>query len=105
MKIGRIKGVQAAAGEWRVFGRNLLVPDIALYAPYANAVFGPVQDHLPFHVADKSPAAARASDSGLRASKRTSAPNSASAEAAARPIPWDPPPTMARFPARGCCMQ
>lgn len=29
LKIGRLKGVQAAAGEWRVFGRNLQVPDIA----------------------------------------------------------------------------
>ena len=29
LKIGRLKGVQAASGEWRVFGRNLQVPDIA----------------------------------------------------------------------------
>jgi exodeoxyribonuclease V gamma subunit len=34
----------------------VLVPDIERYAPFAHAVFGPVQDHLPFHVADKSPA-------------------------------------------------
>jgi exodeoxyribonuclease V gamma subunit len=35
----------------------VLVPDIAAYAPFAHAVFGPVREHLPFHVADKSPAA------------------------------------------------
>jgi exodeoxyribonuclease V gamma subunit len=34
----------------------VLVPDIERYAPFAHAVFGPVQDHLPFHIADKSPA-------------------------------------------------
>lgn len=34
----------------------VLVPDIDRYAPYAHAVFGPVEEHLPFHVADRSPA-------------------------------------------------
>lgn len=34
----------------------VLVPDIDRYAPYAHAVFGPVAEHLPFHVADRSPA-------------------------------------------------
>jgi exodeoxyribonuclease V gamma subunit len=34
----------------------VLVPDVERYAPFAHAVFGPVQEHLPFHVADKSPA-------------------------------------------------
>lgn len=34
----------------------VLVPDIDRYAPYAHAVFGPVQFHLPFHVADRHPA-------------------------------------------------
>jgi exodeoxyribonuclease V gamma subunit len=34
----------------------VLVPDIERYAPFAHAVFGPVQEYLPFHVADKSPA-------------------------------------------------
>jgi excisionase family DNA binding protein len=29
LKIGRLKGVQAESGEWRVLGRNLQVPDIA----------------------------------------------------------------------------
>ena len=29
LKIGRLKGVQAEAGEWRVLARNLQVPDIA----------------------------------------------------------------------------
>ncbi|MCR9248408.1 MAG: exodeoxyribonuclease V subunit gamma [bacterium] len=33
----------------------VLVPDIERYAPYAHAVFGPLADHLPFQVADKSP--------------------------------------------------
>jgi hypothetical protein len=28
LKIGRLKGVQAESGEWRVRGRNLQVPDI-----------------------------------------------------------------------------
>lgn len=35
----------------------VLVPDIERYAPFAHAVFGPVQEYLPFHIADKSPAA------------------------------------------------
>jgi exodeoxyribonuclease V gamma subunit len=34
----------------------VLVPDIDRYAPYAHAVFGPVQYNLPFHVADRHPA-------------------------------------------------
>ena len=34
----------------------VLVPDIDRYAPYAQAVFGPVQYNLPFHVADRHPA-------------------------------------------------
>ncbi len=34
----------------------VLVPDITVYAPYAEAVFGPVQAHLPFQVADRDPA-------------------------------------------------
>jgi exodeoxyribonuclease V gamma subunit len=34
----------------------VLVPDIAVYAPYAEAVFGPVRRHLPFQVADRDPA-------------------------------------------------
>jgi exodeoxyribonuclease V gamma subunit len=34
----------------------VLVPDIDTYAPYARAVFGPVADYLPFHIADRSPA-------------------------------------------------
>ncbi|MBL8727597.1 MAG: exodeoxyribonuclease V subunit gamma [Planctomycetes bacterium] len=34
----------------------VLVPDIATYAPYAEAVFGPVREHLPFQVADRDPA-------------------------------------------------
>ncbi|MBX3463795.1 MAG: exodeoxyribonuclease V subunit gamma [Planctomycetes bacterium] len=34
----------------------VLVPDIAAYAPYAEAVFGPVRRHLPFQVADRAPA-------------------------------------------------
>lgn len=33
----------------------VLVPDIDRYAPYAHAVFGPVKNHLPFHVADRNP--------------------------------------------------
>lgn len=33
----------------------VLVPDIETYAPIAHAVFGPVAEHLPFHVADRSP--------------------------------------------------
>jgi len=33
----------------------VLVPDIDRYAPYAHAVFGPVRNHLPFHVADRNP--------------------------------------------------
>ncbi|MEO6594722.1 MAG: exodeoxyribonuclease V subunit gamma [Planctomycetota bacterium] len=32
----------------------VLVPDIARYAPYAHAVFGPLADCLPFHLADRS---------------------------------------------------
>ncbi len=28
LKIGRLKGVQAESGEWRVLGRNLQVPDV-----------------------------------------------------------------------------
>jgi exodeoxyribonuclease V gamma subunit len=35
----------------------VLVPDVERYAPFAHAVFGPVHEHLPFHVADKDPAA------------------------------------------------
>jgi exodeoxyribonuclease V gamma subunit len=35
----------------------VLVPDIRRYAPFAHAVFGPVREHLPFHVADKGAAA------------------------------------------------
>lgn len=35
----------------------VLVPDIERYSPYVHAVFGPVQGHLPYQVADKSPAA------------------------------------------------
>ncbi len=35
----------------------VLVPDIETYAPFAHAVFGPVHEHLPFHVADKNPTA------------------------------------------------
>lgn len=35
----------------------VLVPDVERYAPIAHAVFGPVADHLPFHVADRAPAA------------------------------------------------
>ncbi|MBL9078742.1 MAG: exodeoxyribonuclease V subunit gamma [Planctomycetes bacterium] len=35
----------------------VLVPDIATYAPYAEAVFGPVRRHLPYLVADRDPAA------------------------------------------------
>jgi exodeoxyribonuclease V gamma subunit len=35
----------------------VLVPDIDRYAPYAQAVFGPVAEYLPFHVADRNPAA------------------------------------------------
>ncbi len=31
----------------------VLVPDIERYAPLAHAVFGPVEKHLPFHVADR----------------------------------------------------
>lgn len=34
----------------------VLVPDVERYAPFAHAVFGPVAEFLPFHVADKSPA-------------------------------------------------
>lgn len=34
----------------------VLVPDVDRYAPFAHAVFGPVAEFLPFHVADKSPA-------------------------------------------------
>jgi exodeoxyribonuclease V gamma subunit len=34
----------------------VLVPDIDAYAPIAAAVFGPVADHVPFHIADRSPA-------------------------------------------------
>lgn len=34
----------------------VLVPNIDAYAPYAQAVFGPVQYCLPFHVADRHPA-------------------------------------------------
>lgn len=34
----------------------VLVPDIATYAPYAHAVFGPVAKFLPFQVADRDPA-------------------------------------------------
>jgi exodeoxyribonuclease V gamma subunit len=34
----------------------VLVPDITTYAPYAEAVFGPVREHLPFQVADRDPA-------------------------------------------------
>lgn len=34
----------------------VLVPDIDRYAPYAHAVFGPVQYQLPYHVADRHPA-------------------------------------------------
>lgn len=33
----------------------VLVPDIDGYAPYAEAVFGPVRRHLPFEVADRDP--------------------------------------------------
>jgi exodeoxyribonuclease V gamma subunit len=33
------------------------VPDIETYAPIAEAVFGPVAEHLPFHVADRQPVA------------------------------------------------
>lgn len=33
----------------------VLVPDVETYAPIARAVFGPVAEHLPFHVADRSP--------------------------------------------------
>lgn len=35
----------------------VLVPDVARYAPFAEAVFGPVREFLPFHIADKTPAA------------------------------------------------
>lgn len=35
----------------------VLVPDIERYSPYVHAVFGAVQEHLPYQVADKSPVA------------------------------------------------
>ncbi|MEC9048478.1 MAG: exodeoxyribonuclease V subunit gamma [Planctomycetota bacterium] len=34
----------------------VLVPDVESYAPLAHAVFGPLQDRLPFHIADRHPA-------------------------------------------------
>ena len=34
----------------------VLVPDVERYAPYAHAVFGPLQKQLPFHLADRHPA-------------------------------------------------
>ena len=34
----------------------VLVTDIDRYAPYAQAVFGPLQYQLPFHIADRHPA-------------------------------------------------
>lgn len=34
----------------------VLVPDIDRYAPYAHAVFGPLQYQLPIHIADRHPA-------------------------------------------------
>ncbi|MFN3240208.1 MAG: exodeoxyribonuclease V subunit gamma [Planctomycetota bacterium] len=34
----------------------VLVPDVDRYAPYAHAVFGPLQHRLPFHLADRHPA-------------------------------------------------
>ena len=34
----------------------VLVPDVERYAPYAHAVFGPLQNSLPFHLADRHPA-------------------------------------------------
>ncbi|MCK5943589.1 MAG: exodeoxyribonuclease V subunit gamma, partial [Planctomycetes bacterium] len=34
----------------------VLVPDVDRYAPYAHAVFGPLQHRLPFHIADRHPA-------------------------------------------------
>lgn len=34
----------------------VLVPDITVYAPYAEAVLGPERRHLPFQVADRDPA-------------------------------------------------
>lgn len=36
----------------------VLLPDVRGYAPFVHAVFDPLQDRLPFHVADRSPAAA-----------------------------------------------
>ena len=41
LKIGRLKGVQAESGEWRVLGRNLQVPDVAAARPQIeNGVSG-----------------------------------------------------------------
>ncbi len=37
----------------------VLVPDIRTYAPFVQAVFGPLQDALPFQIADRSPALAQ----------------------------------------------
>lgn len=34
----------------------VLAPDLERYAPYAHAVFAPLGRHLPYHVADRSPA-------------------------------------------------
>jgi exodeoxyribonuclease V gamma subunit len=34
----------------------VLVPDVERYAPYAQAVFGPLHKQLPFHLADRHPA-------------------------------------------------
>ncbi|GAB4154594.1 MAG: exodeoxyribonuclease V subunit gamma [Planctomycetota bacterium] len=37
----------------------VLIPDIETYAPFVHAAFAPVQDLLPYRVADRSPAADR----------------------------------------------
>src|SRR5262249_51434350 len=59
MEIVRAQILPALAGDATLTPADVmvLVPDVQLYAPYVHAVFGPVQKQLPFHVADRSPAA------------------------------------------------
>lgn len=52
----RILAAFAADPSLRPHDVLVLVTDIATYAPYAQAAFGPFGKHLPFQIADRNPA-------------------------------------------------
>lgn len=59
MEVLRDQLLAALAGDPTLTPADVLVllPDVHAYAPYVHAVFRPVARLLPFHVADRSPAA------------------------------------------------